>query len=65
VPEQNERLLRIFLLGNAAQPDHVLHEQVESALSKVSKLFWGGRGATVSAMIVAVYKPTQHPLELR
>lgn len=31
------------------------NEQVKSALSEIPELFWGGRGVTVSVMIVAVY----------
>jgi hypothetical protein len=52
VAEQDQWPLEIFLLHDKAQPDHVLHEQVKSAVSEISELFWAGRCPTVSAMIV-------------
>jgi len=43
-----------FFLGHAAQPNHVLHEQVEATLSEIAQMYGGRRGAAVSAVIVSV-----------
>jgi hypothetical protein len=54
VPEQDEWRIGVFVLGDAAQPNHVLHEQIKSAFAEISEVRGRGRGAAVSTVIVSV-----------
>lgn len=54
MPEQNERQLGMLLPGDAAQPNHVPDQQVETARPEVSETSTGGHGTAVSAVIVTV-----------
>ena len=53
--EQDEWLGGIFLPSDNTQPDHVLYEEAESALSEVSEVFWGASSATMPTMVVPVH----------
>src|SRR5262249_26915103 len=54
VSQEDEWRSAVFVPGNAAQPDHVLHEQVEATLPEISELCGRPRGAAVSAVVVAI-----------
>src|SRR5262249_37071372 len=44
----------VLLLGDAAQPHHVLHQQIKAALAEISETRSRGCRVAVSAVIVAV-----------
>ena len=52
--QQQEWATRIFFLGDTAQPNHVLHEQVEASITEISEMCRGERGLAVPAVIVSV-----------
>jgi len=41
VPQQDNCLAGVLFLGDAGQPDHIGHEQVEATGSEISKLLCG------------------------
>src|SRR5262245_25416678 len=54
VPHQDEWAIGVLLLGDTAQPHHVLHQQIKAALPEISEMGRGGYRAAVSAVIVSV-----------
>ncbi len=55
VPQQDDSLSGIFLLGDAGQSDHVLHEQIETTRREISKVLCRWSAAAVAAMVVAIH----------
>src|SRR5262245_50004344 len=54
VPEEEERRVGMLLRGDAAQPNHVLNEKIETAGTKISEAGGRKRGSAVAAMVIAV-----------
>src|SRR5262249_14376118 len=53
-----ERRIGVLFPGDAAQPDHVLHQQVEAAGAKIPEVRGGGRRTPVATVIVTVDRHT-------
>src|SRR6266404_2366536 len=58
VPEQQERLVGVFLFGNATQPHHVVDQQIETACAEIPEIRGAARRTAVAAVIVAIDRQT-------
>ena len=54
MPEQNKGSLGILILDKETQLKHVSYEQIETAFAEVSRVFAGGSGAAVAAMVTGI-----------
>jgi hypothetical protein len=58
VPQQNQRLAGMLFPSDAAELDHVVHQEWEPAGAEISQAGSGRRAMAMTAVIVAIYSET-------